>query len=334
MTRPTRLAAILLLWVWVGPVTFAQTDSWRLLEVVGTPERASAESQVIPAGMAMAIEPNTVLMLHLRNGMVREGASSEEHSWTPRCTQPVSPPMPAGLPSAHRSGRNGERFARRWSPVLGGVPRLRRAHAALAELGRNAGRADPIRVHNRDSPSQWRSHRAERLAPGLPHGTAAFGRSLELQEPGPSRGIGKRWGNRLPSGRRRHRVRHIGTAFRRPCRWDHRAGSPRGCGGRRRPVRGLGPLAFNSKPKCSGRATSPPTLLGVHLTTRPFDRSRGCYVGDPLAVGRRLAEADASIAWQCGISGPAMCEGGNPTHGPTRSGCCGRALVGCGLPRT
>jgi len=30
--------------------------------------------------------------------------------------------------------------------------------------------------------------------------------------------------------------------------------------------------------------SDPQALSGVHRTTRPFDRPRGCYVGDPLAV--------------------------------------------------
>src|SRR5438132_2023194 len=73
VTRSTRFAAILLLLVWVGPVTLEQTDSWRLLRLVGAPERASAETQVIPAGMAMLLQPKTILRLRLRDGSVLEG---------------------------------------------------------------------------------------------------------------------------------------------------------------------------------------------------------------------------------------------------------------------
>ena len=73
VSHPTRLAALLLLMVWVGPVTIVQTDSWQLLSLVGAPERASAASQEIPAGKAMLLEPKTPLKLHLRDGSVVEG---------------------------------------------------------------------------------------------------------------------------------------------------------------------------------------------------------------------------------------------------------------------
>src|SRR5436309_1989619 len=72
-TRPVRLAGMLLLLVWVGPVTFVQTDSWQLLKWAGAPERASAEPRVIPAGKAMLLEPGTLLKLRLRDGSALEG---------------------------------------------------------------------------------------------------------------------------------------------------------------------------------------------------------------------------------------------------------------------
>jgi hypothetical protein len=64
---------MLLLLVWVGPVTFVQTDTWQLLKLVGAPERASAESQVIPAGKALLLQPGTLLRLRLRDRTVVEG---------------------------------------------------------------------------------------------------------------------------------------------------------------------------------------------------------------------------------------------------------------------
>jgi hypothetical protein len=67
------MAGGILLMVWVGPVTFVQTDSWQLLGSIGVPERAAAASQVVPAGKALLLEPNTLLKLHLRDGSVLEG---------------------------------------------------------------------------------------------------------------------------------------------------------------------------------------------------------------------------------------------------------------------
>ena len=72
-TRPARTAAVLLLLVWVGPVSIAQTDSWWLLRWLGAPERASAESRVIPVGAAVHLAPGTLLRLHLRDGSVVGG---------------------------------------------------------------------------------------------------------------------------------------------------------------------------------------------------------------------------------------------------------------------
>src|SRR4030095_11951112 len=68
-----RMPAVLLLLVWVGPVTFDQTDTWRLLQWAGAPGSASAESQVIPAGMAMILDPGTRLALRLRDDRVARG---------------------------------------------------------------------------------------------------------------------------------------------------------------------------------------------------------------------------------------------------------------------
>src|SRR5216117_1850441 len=71
--RPVRLAAILLLLVWIGPVTFVGTDPCQLLRWIGAPERAAADSRVIPAGGALLLEPWTIVKLRLRDGRVLKG---------------------------------------------------------------------------------------------------------------------------------------------------------------------------------------------------------------------------------------------------------------------
>jgi hypothetical protein len=73
MTGSARLAAILLLAVWLGPVSFAQTDAWQLLKWAGAPAPAAAESQVIPAGQALVLSAGTLLKLVLADGSVVEG---------------------------------------------------------------------------------------------------------------------------------------------------------------------------------------------------------------------------------------------------------------------
>ena len=72
-TASARTAAILLLILWLGPVSFAQTDAWQLLTWAGAPARASAEAQVIPAGQALVLEPGTPLKLWLRDDSVVQG---------------------------------------------------------------------------------------------------------------------------------------------------------------------------------------------------------------------------------------------------------------------
>lgn len=70
---PARLAAVLLLAVWVGPVSVVQTDLPRLLRWLGAPGHAIAESRVVPAGLALFLEPGTHIKLHLHDGSDVEG---------------------------------------------------------------------------------------------------------------------------------------------------------------------------------------------------------------------------------------------------------------------
>jgi hypothetical protein len=62
-----------LLAVWLGPVSFAQTDAWQLLKWAGAPVPAAAETQVIPAGQAVVLTAGTSLKLWLADGSVVEG---------------------------------------------------------------------------------------------------------------------------------------------------------------------------------------------------------------------------------------------------------------------
>jgi len=300
ITRPTRLVAIILLWVWVGPVTFAQTDSWRLLEAVGAPERAAAESQVIPAGMAMAIEPNTLLRLHLRNGIIREGrfvrrtlldstlyaARFAAHArWSSYLPIALDETLSVTLV-------DGRQYAAPFSGY-GELTLLLRSSDGTSDLRIPFESATEIRRANGDpiEPSD--------LLQAFRTGLLPSAEALELQEPGPPRGIGNRWGNvfqvavddiesvtlELPSGD------HVGGTI--------VLGVLVGVAAAVVLFAVLVRSALNSKPKCSGPTYIPPTLLGVHLTARPFDRSRGCYVGDPLAMAD-VSPDRAMIACQAG----------------------------------
>jgi hypothetical protein len=73
MPRRARLSAVVLLLVWVGPVTFEQSGSWPMLKLAGAPAPASAEPWTVSAGQAMLLEPGTPLKLKLRDGSIVRG---------------------------------------------------------------------------------------------------------------------------------------------------------------------------------------------------------------------------------------------------------------------
>jgi len=68
-----RLAAILLLFTWLGPVTMTQTDAWQLLKWAGAPVPATASASIVAAGDAVVLEAGVPLKLRLRDGSVVNG---------------------------------------------------------------------------------------------------------------------------------------------------------------------------------------------------------------------------------------------------------------------
>lgn len=70
---PVKVAGVLLLVSWLGPVTFVQTDAPRILRWVGAPGSASAYPRVIPAGQAMVLAPGTLVELRLEGGRIVDG---------------------------------------------------------------------------------------------------------------------------------------------------------------------------------------------------------------------------------------------------------------------
>jgi hypothetical protein len=46
----------------------------------------------------------------------------------------------------------------------------------------------------------------------------------------------------------------------------------------------IGYMLDSAIDQCGANLGGSSLRAGVHLTSRPFDRDRGCYVGDPLAV--------------------------------------------------
>lgn len=74
MKRSARIAAVTLLMLWVGPVSFVQNDTSRVLQLLGAPRNAAAYTDVIPAGKALVLKPGTRIKLRLVDGGTVAGA--------------------------------------------------------------------------------------------------------------------------------------------------------------------------------------------------------------------------------------------------------------------
>lgn len=135
-----RLVGVFLLMIWVGPVTLVQTDVLRSFDVGGA-RNASAESQIIPAGKAMYLEPGMKLQLHLRDGRVVEGrlrgrSLLDATTYAPRFAARSSDDAPLA-----------------WGETLRVVPRHGRertavfaGYAELTLLLQESKRTEPIRL--------------------------------------------------------------------------------------------------------------------------------------------------------------------------------------------
>ena len=285
ITPATRTAAMFLLLVWFGPVTFVQTDSWSLLAWTGAPRTASADVKVIPAGHAIELEPGTLIKLHLRDGRVVEGQyvgralldsalyakRFEEKS---RGSAYVPLAMGETLHVALRDGRE-------WIAPFAG-------YAELTLLLQNPDSAGYLQV-------PFEFAKGIQRANGDPVDPAELGRAyhsgllpsaeaLVLSSRVDAGTIRERW-----EGGDRIAVEEIASA-------TANLSSGANVGGiifvsvlaATVVVLFLVGLAMNDASKQCGKAYVPPTQLvseaGIHLTTRRFDRSRGCFVGDDLAV--------------------------------------------------
>jgi hypothetical protein len=277
--HPARLTAMLLLLAWVGPVTFAQTDSWRLLKIVGAPESASAGSHVIPAGEAIVLEPGTPLKLRLRDGSVLKGRFLAR---TLMDSAFYAPRFAAHIPS-HAVLALGEtlsvslRDGRQWIAPFAG-------YAELTLLLRNPD-GQLLRVPFESAKAIRRANggrvKPNALARAFQAGSLPSAEVLVLEEFFPVANESNRW-----SAERRVAVEDIDSAS---------VESPSGTNVALTIVLTVVATVVliilviksgtkSAEPSCGSAV--PPSLLfaGAHFTTRPFDRDRGCYVGDTLAV--------------------------------------------------
>ena len=286
-----RLAAFVLLLVWIGPVSFLQTDTWQLLKLLGAPVRASADARVIPAGEAALLEPETRLELHLHGGKVIKGSFVERTlldsaQYAPRfakyaLTSPNVPlTMGESLSVLLQDGRElvgpfagyGELTLLLRSPD--GTPSQRVPFEFATEIHRaNGDQVQPSALARAFKAGKLPSAEALTLREPLPKGSMADGvagtiqvavEDIEWATAGVSSGV--------PT-----------TASR----------------GSADPVviilvsvvvsvvlviLLIGASIHSAENNCGSIGPAGALLGEAHLTTRAFDRDRGCYVGDELAV--------------------------------------------------
>jgi len=278
-------ASLFLLAMWVGPVTFAQTDAGQVLKYVPVYERPSSQSRVIPAGEALVLEPGTPLELRLRDGSVVQGrflgrTLLDSAIYVPRFEAHMRSkhdvPLALGetLQVALQDGRE-----------------VRAAFDGYAELTLLLLAPDGtlLRV-----PFEFAKaiHRAngegvdpQALARAFRKGHLPSAEALVLGERLTNEDEAFDWANAL-----RVPVEDIASVT---------AEFASASGGSGASVAGavvLGVLlsvvlfyvtlaaAFSSSSHSGCGEVQVPSFLGIRVTTRPFDRSRGCYVDDPLAA--------------------------------------------------
>lgn len=281
-----RAAALLLLLVWIGPVTFAQTDSWALLTWAGVPRSASADVKVIPSGHAIELAPGTHIKVYLRDGKVLEGSyagralldsSVYARRFEEKSRSSAYVPFALG-DTLHVALRDG----REWIAPFAG-------YAEVTLLLQNPDSAGYLQVpfefaKDIQRPNGDRVDTGE-LAQAFHSGMLPSAEALVLKSRVDAGTIRERW-----EGADRVAVEDIVSATAVLSSGSNVAG-----------VIVVGALvgavlaivligtAMNQASHPSCESSSPPPTgffsdAGIHLTTRPFDRSRGCFVGDDLAV--------------------------------------------------
>lgn len=100
MRRFARFSAVLLLLLWVGPVSFVQGKGGSLLALLGTPQPARSATDVVSEGEAVVLQPGTRLEFQLRSGQKVRGlylgrSVLDSAEYAPRFA--AAPPGPLAL---------------------------------------------------------------------------------------------------------------------------------------------------------------------------------------------------------------------------------------------
>ncbi len=295
LSRASRFAAVLLLATWIGPVTFAQNETWRWLRPLGAPAPAAAYPRLIPAGEALVLEPGTTLTLRLRDGSRVKGrflgrALLDSAAYASRF-------------AAHANGTGfvpftlGETLSvalldgREWTAPFAGYgeralllqrPESPEPTRVPFEFARNVARANGESVELRELARAFRSGR-------LPSAEA-----IVLEALTPVGTEAERWAAalRVPSQDVSEATVEVKEGI--------------SAGGivvlsALTAVVLIAVIASSyhgpSTSGCESMDVPPMWLLSARLTTRPFDTERGCFAGDPPALpGTWPAEGGGAFA--------------------------------------
>jgi len=296
---PARLAGILLLLVWAGPVTFVQTDGPRWVHWLGAPEGASAYPRTIPAGQALRLEQGTPLELRLRDGsaaygrflgrgLIEDSLYATRFEAASRATSFTPIALGETLRVSLREGRE-------WTLPFAG-------YGERALLLRAPDRDEPLRVPFESATRILRTNgtRVERhsLARAFRDGQLPSAEALLLE---PLVVAGSEAERRASA--RRVPVEDIVTVL-------AEVGS-KGIGIPGTVVLGvLGLvvlLVVMANSSSSGGCSDPVVITrtaALPLTTRPFDLERGCYEGDVLVADAWPVNAKEGPAMAVGDPAP------------------------------
>lgn len=283
LPRAARRAGLFLLALWVGPVTVVQTDAWPLLRGVGAPERADAESRRIPAGQAIVLQPGTFLRLRLRDDTRVEGkflgrVVLDSARYAPRFAEHArtSEWVPFALgESLHvslkdRSQRSG-RFV---------------GYGELTLLLENPEGASPVRVPFEFAREIQRAN-GERvdpaaLAKAFRHGTLPSAEAIALEDVGSTGTLTERWTNalRIPV----EDIESVSADLPSGSATNHQVAGAMLLGVLLTVVL-IVVLVRSSSSSSSGCESVNLPAFSDNVSTRPFDVTRRCFVGDSIGAG-------------------------------------------------
>ena len=297
-----------LLVIWVGPVSFVQTDAWQIEALGGAPRQAGAAAQispdVIPPGRALFLDPGTYLELRLKDGTRLAGryfgrALLDSATYAPRfeARSRTSSYAPFALGETLRVVL---RDGREWTKPFAGY-----AEQSLLLRGPDGPLRVPFEFAKLIQRAGGEEVDTRALSPAFHDGLLPSAEALTL-EVGRSRATVERvvaieditWAAAsMPSG-----GNPVGVIL---------ASAIAGAAlllvviavGLHSATKGCGSVPM---------AAHPPGVIGARLTTRAFDRCRACFVGDPLTVAGSWPGADAQPATPATPDAAAPCAAAAP----------------------